>query len=79
MSFFLERVRGIEPPCSAWEADILPLNYTRKFFYIIAGFGGKSKHFFRRCVKNMELQIFHKSLFTNPVFIAIIHNKKVRR
>ena len=27
---FLERVRGIEPPCSAWEADILPLNYTRK-------------------------------------------------
>ena len=28
MSFFLEQVRGIEPPCSAWEADILPLNYT---------------------------------------------------
>ena len=24
----LEQVRGIEPPCSAWEADILPLNYT---------------------------------------------------
>ena len=21
-------MRGIEPPCSAWEADILPLNYT---------------------------------------------------
>ena len=26
--FLLEQVRGIEPPCSAWEADILPLNYT---------------------------------------------------
>ncbi len=28
VSFFVEQVRGIEPPCSAWEADILPLNYT---------------------------------------------------
>ena len=26
----LERVRGIEPPYSAWEADVLPLNYTRR-------------------------------------------------
>lgn len=26
----LERVRGIEPPPSAWEAEILPLNHTRK-------------------------------------------------
>ena len=25
----LERVKGIEPSCSAWKADILPLNYTR--------------------------------------------------
>ncbi len=26
--FVLEQVKGIEPSCSAWEADILPLNYT---------------------------------------------------
>ena len=26
---FLERVTGIEPALSAWEADVLPLNYTR--------------------------------------------------
>ena len=26
----LERVMGIEPTQSAWKADILPLNYTRK-------------------------------------------------
>jgi hypothetical protein len=26
---FLERVKGIEPSQSAWEADVLPLNYTR--------------------------------------------------
>ena len=25
---FVEQVRGIEPPYSAWEADVLPLNYT---------------------------------------------------
>jgi hypothetical protein len=27
--FPLERVKGIEPSLSAWEADVLPLNYTR--------------------------------------------------
>ena len=28
----VERVMGIEPTCSAWKADILPLNYTRGSF-----------------------------------------------
>ena len=28
----MERVMGIEPTCSAWKADILPLNYTRTAF-----------------------------------------------
>jgi hypothetical protein len=26
----MERVTGIEPALSAWEADVLPLNYTRE-------------------------------------------------
>jgi hypothetical protein len=26
----MERVTGIEPALSAWEADVLPLNYTRR-------------------------------------------------
>ena len=26
----LERVMGIEPTLSAWEAEVLPLNYTRE-------------------------------------------------
>ena len=26
---YMERVAGIEPASSAWQADILPLNYTR--------------------------------------------------
>ena len=28
MVFFVEQVRGVEPPYSAWEADVLPMNYT---------------------------------------------------
>ena len=24
-----QRVKGIEPSCAAWEAAVLPLNYTR--------------------------------------------------
>ena len=29
-AFKVERVTGIEPALSAWEADVLPLNYTRR-------------------------------------------------
>lgn len=29
----LERVMGIEPTLSAWEAEVLPLNYTRSARY----------------------------------------------
>jgi hypothetical protein len=41
MTFLLERVKGIEPSQSAWEADVLPLNYTRMYYrhaakYILA-------------------------------------------
>ena len=32
--FLLERVTGIEPALKAWEALILPLNYTRKRDFI---------------------------------------------
>src|SRR3954447_6423653 len=32
---FLERVKGIEPSSSAWKAEVLPLNYTRKYIYIM--------------------------------------------
>ena len=28
----MERVKGIEPSQSAWKADVLPLNYTRKWY-----------------------------------------------
>jgi hypothetical protein len=33
----MERATGIEPATSAWEADVLPLNYARRIslFYTI--------------------------------------------
>ena len=36
--FDLERVNGIEPSYAAWEAAVLPLNYTRigVGFYVIS-------------------------------------------
>ena len=33
----MERVTGIEPALSAWEADVLPLNYTRVRFPSLLG------------------------------------------
>jgi hypothetical protein len=44
----LERVTGIEPALSAWEADVLPLNYTRVHRHcLVATVGPRSL----RCVR----------------------------
>ena len=32
-----ERVKGIEPSCQAWEACVLPLNYTRLGEVLVPG------------------------------------------
>jgi hypothetical protein len=46
--FALERVTGIEPALSAWEADVLPLNYTRAHRHrLVATAGPRSL----RCVR----------------------------
>ena len=34
----MKRVGGIEPPSLAWKAKVLPLNYTRSNYLIIAQF-----------------------------------------
>ena len=31
--YFLERVKGVEPSSQAWEARILPMNYTCEYVY----------------------------------------------
>ena len=33
----MERVMGIEPTSSAWEAEVLPLNHTRLIAAILGG------------------------------------------
>jgi hypothetical protein len=40
----VERVKGIEPSLSAWEADVLPLNYTRerRLLYRIHGLSART-------------------------------------
>ena len=40
-----ERVTGIEPAFSAWEADVLPLNYTRETTLILANPGQRPAAF----------------------------------
>ncbi len=35
LKLVLERVMGIEPTSSAWEAEVLPLNYTRTAIRVI--------------------------------------------
>jgi hypothetical protein len=46
----VERVKGIEPSYSAWEADVLPLNYTRrlKAFLLYPGVVKKSMMDFKK-------------------------------
>ena len=41
----MERVMGIEPTSSAWEAEVLPLNYTRRASVAGSLFGNDSMPF----------------------------------
>ena len=34
--------------------------------------------FFSCCISKIKFKIFHKNPFTNPSFIAIIHNEKIK-
>ena len=39
----MERVMRIELTTSAWKAEVLPLNYTRIFYYILYGAPDRSR------------------------------------
>ena len=32
----MERMMGVEPTLSAWEAEVLPINYIRSYHFLIA-------------------------------------------
>ena len=55
-------MRGIEPPCAAWEAAVLPLNYTREeifdFRFAIADCNRNKFATSRMCVACAVLSTF---------------------
>lgn len=56
----MERMKGIEPSYQAWEARILPLNYTRKYLYSITEYIGT-------CKEKIKNDGFLLNLCTAPV------------
>ena len=49
--FCLERATGIEPARSAWEAEVLPLNYARIFYKYFTTYCATSQDYFVVCHK----------------------------
>ncbi len=62
--YHMERMKGIEPSYQAWEARILPLNYTRKYLYSITEHIGTCKEKF----KNDEFLLNQHTVPANPAF-----------
>ena len=68
MTLIVERVMGIEPTLSAWEAEVLPLNYTRLVAHLIRPKGGH----YRMLVNNFnKLNIQISRLTSSLVFSTI--------
>ena len=51
---------GIEPTCSAWKADVLPLNYTRCVLS-----HPSTNHFISLQIKKLVLYLYRRYFFTN--------------
>ena len=82
-----KRVMGIEPTCSAWKADILPLNYTRIYLvfsavlrrlYYYTTSQNKCQYFFLKKSKKfllfLRLRIYRVCIVKNnrhPAFIRM--------
>lgn len=60
----MERMKGIEPSYQAWEARILPLNYTRKYLYSITEYIGTCKE----KIKNDGFLLNLRTAPVNPAF-----------
>ena len=68
----LERVKGIEPSSSAWKAEVLPLNYTRKCLY--NGGGGQIR---TAEPEGADLQSAAFSHFATPPYIY--NNESIKK
>ncbi len=81
LPFSLERVTGIEPAASAWEAEVLPLDYTRDSIIIVRLFPSfvKSFHgFFNKKADGILLlrQLLSRKLFLiySSIILCTIHS-----
>lgn len=80
MSFLLEQVKGVEPSYQAWEACVLPMNYTCvETLLSIAHPGGKGKR--KLCLCHISLErgfLSNKAETCNCRSLPLCHGKSVR-
>lgn len=80
MSFLLEQVKGVEPSYQAWEACVLPMNYTCvETLLSIAHPGGKGKRKLCLCRISLERGFpSNKAESCNCRALPLCHGKSVR-
>ena len=87
----MERVKGIEPSFSAWEADVLPLNYTRNrvvsdsltrrsyrthgHLVVATIYSSFSKGFNRHSQKQADGRILNAELFAGERYVGITNRQ----
>ena len=67
-----KRVRGIEPPPEAWEASVLPLNYTREVAAL-----SRQARWLQGSVQKSLLLISMPEL--SPYFVTVVETDEVRQ
>jgi hypothetical protein len=68
MKIPLERLTGIEPAYQAWEAGVLPLNYSReRMTAILLGVSSNTKHYSAQKQKPDNCPAFVKHLRLNTI------------
>ncbi len=76
----MEQVKGVGPSSQAWEARILPMNYTciEKIVLIITFFSEKSKHIFDEFRKHpVQRIVLFCLLLSSSVFFCLLLSSSV--
>jgi hypothetical protein len=79
MGSSVERVKGIEPSYAAWEAAVLPLNYTRVFLALLRPSPDAASHVFREAEVRGLSVFFHKPILAVPIAICMPRSKPGRQ
>ena len=74
----MERVKGIEPSYSAWEADVLPMNYTRiTVLLIINGRDDNFNCFLSKIFQGIKISparaVYRPGLGKHSLLILAVH------